>query len=299
MRGPDRRDDMDTKTTIGIGAALVGAVALGMTLAAFSVAQQSDQDKAEASAVAQAPVDPLGDAPAASTLKTTFSDRQEEDIRAIIRDTLMADPEIIIEAVNLYGRQQQALAEAKAQTSAKEYLPALLDPADGFVAGAKGDKAKVAVIELFDYHCGFCKRAAPLVNELIKNENDVQVVFREYPILREESDYAAEIALAAREQNKFLEMHFAMMEASGILTKDRLREIAAKENVNFTKLEAERGNADVSQAIIDTIEIAQAMGIQGTPAFVIASMDGDYIKVIEGFRPEDVMNAVSEARAAQ
>lgn len=278
---------MDTKTTLGIGAALIGAAALGVTLAAFSNAQDKTPSPANVSSG-----QPYAE------IETSFSDQQEDEIRALVKNYLLNNPEVIIDSVNEYGRRQQAQAAEQAVNVARESLPELLDPAHGFVAGADPENAKVAVIELFDYHCGFCKRAAPLVKSLINDDKDVSFVFREYPILREESDYAAEAALASRDQGKFLDFHFALMNASGVLTKDRVADIAKKEGIDLAKLEKSRVKPQISAALIDTHEIARDMRIDGTPAFIIASTNGDYINVVQGFRPDEVTASIDEARKA-
>lgn len=291
---------MDSKTKLGIGAALAGAFALGVTVVAFSVAQpttggasQSVADEDNSRRIS-APISVTDRTP----VETSFSGLQEDEIRALVREYLMTNPEIIIEAVNEYSRRQYEFSQQRAIAGAKKHLAALLDPEHGYVAGRNPDKAKVAVIEVFDYHCSYCKRAAPLVKALMAKEQDVKVVFREYPILRDESDYAAEIALAAREQDKFLDMHFAMMEATGTLTKDRIAKIAKKEGVDFAKLEKARQDPSVPVAISATLNIVRDMGVDGTPAFIVASLDGDYVDVIQGFDPEALIDSIDEARAA-
>lgn len=274
----------------GTAIALVGAFALGAMAIAYSTAQPSTESGAPAPSGAPEPY--------SSTIETSFSDLQEDEIRSLVRDYLMTNPEVIIEAVEEYSRQQQARAEVQMKDTARASLAALLDPENGYVTGRDPENAKVAIIELYDYHCGFCKRAAPLVKNLVDGEKDVKVAFREYPILREESDFAAEVSLAARDQGKFLDMHFAMMKASGTLTEARLEEIAKEQGVDIGKLEKSRGEPRVSQAIVQTIDIAREMGVQGTPAFIIASVDGEYINVVEGFDPQRLLNSIDEARAA-
>ena len=282
---------MDGKTKLGIGAALTGAFALGVTVVAFSVAQPNAAGGSQSIA---APITITDRAP----VETSFSNLQEDEIRALVREYLMSNPEVIIEAVNEYSRRQHEISQQRAVIGARQHLAALLDPEHGFVAGHNPEQAKIAVIELFDYHCGYCKRATPLVKTLIAKEKDVKVVFREYPILREESDYAAEIALAAREQGKFLDMHFAMMESNGTLTKDRIAKIAKKEGVDFSRLEKARQDPSVPLAIGETQNIVREMGVNGTPAFIVASLEGDYVDVIQGFDAEGLIASIDEARAA-
>ncbi len=277
---------MTTNSKIGIGAALLGAFLLGVIAFAYSSAQQ--QPAAPQPAISHAPSD----------LSTSFSNLQEDEIREIIRDYLLTNPEIIIEAVNEYSVRERLRTELEAKATAAKNLSALLDPKYGYVTGKNPKKAKVAVIELFDYHCGFCKRAAPLVKELAENDAGVKVVFRELPILRQESEYAAEMSLAAREQGKFLDLHFAMMEASGVLTKERIHEFAANNGLNVEKLKKASANPDVSAAISATHDLAAQMGVDGTPAFIIAAVDGSYVEIVSGFRPDEVMTKIAEAKLA-
>lgn len=287
---------MSMNTKLGLGAALLGAFALGVIAVAVTSAQDSSPGGAERPAGANTVG--LDAPPPRAPVETSFSDLEEDEIRALVREYLFENPEVIIEAVNEYSRRQQFAAQERAVDGARENLAALLSAEHGYVAGADPAKAKVAVIELFDYHCGFCKRATPLVRSLIEGEDDVKFVFREYPILREESDYAAEIALAARDQGKFLDMHFAMMESSGVLTKDRIEKIAKDVGADFAALEKKRKDPAIAASIFETVAIVDAMGIDGTPAFVVATPDGEYVNVVQGFDPRALSSAIAEARAA-
>ncbi len=292
---------VDSKTKYGLGAALLGAFALGgVTVVTLSTAQPTNGGASQSSAGddrrirVAAPVTISDREP----VETSFSNLQEDEIRALVHDYLMTNPDVIIESVNEYSRQQQARGQQRAVDGARKNLSKLLDPKHGYVVAADAKNANVAVIELFDYHCGFCKRAAPMVKSLMANEDDVTVVFREYPIFGEKSEYAAEIALAAREQDKFLDMHFAMMEASGDLTKDRIRKIAQKNGVDYAKLEKGRDSLEVSSSINETFNIVRAMGVDGTPAFVVASLNGDYVNVVQGFDTQALIESIEDARAA-
>ncbi len=272
---------MTLNTKLGIGAALIGAFALGVSVIAFSSAKEEP-------AQSKAP----------SRVSTSFSDLQEDEIRELVRDYLLANPEVIIEAVNVYSARQRQQSAALAKEGAAANLSALLDPTHGFTAGKNPKKATVALIELYDYHCTFCKRAAPLIKEITAQDAAVKIVFRELPILREESNYAAEISLAARDQNKFLPLHFAMMDAKGTLTKERVHSLAKEQGIDVNKLKNSRTKAEVANAIIETHQIAADMGIDGTPAFIIAALDGSYVDVVSGFRPEELIEKIEAAKQA-
>ena len=208
-------------TKIAIGAALAGAFALGVTVVGFSSARQDAGPSTHSS----------------EKVSTSFSELQENEIRDIVRAYLLENPEVIIEAVNEYSARQQLAEVERTRVVAEQNLTALLDANTGFVAAKDQSKAKVAVVELYDYHCGFCKRATPIINDMVNRDSEIKVVLRELPILREESEYAAEMSLAARDQGKFLAFHNALMEAPGVLSKDRVQEIARDLDLDVAQME--------------------------------------------------------------
>jgi protein-disulfide isomerase len=254
---------MTINAKILIGASLAGAALFGAIAVSMVSAQQSK--------------------PAAP------ADRKA--IEAIVREVIRDNPEIIVEALNAYSEQQSAEAAAAS-------MPALLKEDTGYVAGKNLAQAKVTVIELFDYHCGVCKRATPLVQELAKNDPAVRVIFREYPVLRKESDVAARFALAAREQGKYLDYHFALMGQSGVLTEPRLLEVAQKAGLDPKKLKADSKAAKLETALQSNYEAGQRMRIDGTPSFIITAKNGDFLRVIPGLDEDAIRKAVAEAKKA-
>jgi len=252
------------KSNLLIGAAIAGAALFGAIAVSVVSAQQGK--------------------PAAA------ADRKA--IEAIVRDVIRENPEIIIDALNAYSEQQSAEA-------ASAVLPALLKEDTAFVAGKNPGAAKVAVIELFDYHCGFCKRATGLVQELTRGDPAVKVVLRDLPLLRKESDVAARYALAAREQGKYLDYHFALMAQSGVLTEARLREVAAKTGLDVKKLEADAKAAKLETAIRGNFEAAERLRLDGTPSFIITALDGEFLRVIAGYDEDAVRAAIADAKKAK
>jgi len=213
-------------------------------------------------------------------------------IEAIVRDVIRENPEIVIEALNAYSERQSADAASAA-------MPMLLAEETGFVAGKNPAAATVVVVELFDYHCGFCKRATGLVQDLARNDAAVKVVLRDLPLLRKESDVAARYALAAREQGKYLDYHFALMAQSGVLTEERLKEVAAKTGLDVKKLEADSKAAKLETALRGNFEAAEQMRLDGTPSFIVTSLNGEFLRVIPGLDEKSVRAAIAEAKKAK
>lgn len=271
------------KSKLALGAALVGAGLMGALAVAYSNARS---DAAGQSAKAGAPT------------TSAFDGAEEEAIKTIVRAYLVEHPEVLVEALNGYDEKQRVAEEAAMKDNAKKYLAELLSPEHGYVAGAAPERAKVAVVELFDYHCGFCKRALPTVMDLTKSDPAVKVVFRELPILRQESEFAAKAALASRAQGKYSDLHVALMGSTGILDKERVEEIAKSKGVDVARLEADAKSPDVQKALDETEKIAKEMRVDGTPTFIVATLDGGFIDVIPGFSPEGLTKAIADAKKA-
>jgi protein-disulfide isomerase len=271
------------KAKLAIGAGMAGAAILGAFAVAYSNAEGGRSD-----------------APDVSSVPTTaaFDGAEEAAIRAIVKDYLIEHPEVLVEALTAYDRKQMAEAESRAKAAAVKNIASLVSAEHGFVAGADAAQAKVAVIEFFDYHCGYCKRAVDFVRGLTRSDPAVKVVFRDFPILRQESEFAAKAALAARRQGKYADFHFALMEATGLLDRDRVLSIAAAKGLDVKKLEADMGGQDVARTIADTQRLATELAIDGTPAFVIATADGKFVEIVSGARQDDVKDAIAAAKKA-
>ncbi|WP_411820516.1 DsbA family protein [Hyphococcus formosus] len=273
---------MLTPTRIAIGTALAGAFALGAIVVGFSSAQ-SDENASHAPK---------------EKVTTSFTEQQEEELNALIRAYILENPDVIIDAVNRFAMEQRIAEEQSARQAAIENLPALLDPATSFVAGKNPEKAKVAIIEMYDYHCTYCKRAAAPVKKLLESDEDVKIVFRELPILKEESDYAAEMALASRAQGKFLDLHFALLDTNGTLSKERVESIARAQKLDVEEMKSAIESEHIPDMVSYNHALASALGIDGTPAFIIAAVDGSYADVLVGFNEDALKAKIKEAKKA-
>lgn len=217
------------------------------------------------------------------------SDLDRAAIEQIVRDTIREDPAIIVEALNLYS-------ENHAKNTIRKFLPDLLSEETGFIGGKGADDAKVAVIEFFDYHCGFCKRSADFVQTLINDEPGVKIALREFPILREESEVASRYALASRLQGKYQPFHFALLKEQGVISEKRILEIAKSVGLDVEKLKKDQASPDIAAIINNDRQAAREMAIDGTPTFIIASLDGEFVELVPGYRPEDVKSAIAQAK---
>jgi protein-disulfide isomerase len=225
--------------------------------------------------------------PVAAGAQTAPPDR--EAIEKIVREYLMKNPEVIIEAVQELEKRQTAARSQQAQLAiAKHKAELISDPGTPVGGNPNGD---VTIVEFFDYHCGYCKRAHPTMQGVVKADAKIRIAYKQMPILTPNSRVAAAGALAAAKQGKYGEMHNALMEARGELTRERVLQIAGGLKLDTDRLAKDMAAPEIGQQIDRSLELARALGIDGTPAFVIGN------KVIPGAVDAGVITAaVAEAR---
>lgn len=189
-------------------------------------------------------------------------------IEQIVREYLLGNPEIIEQAsAALRARQAQAQEQA-AQAALKTQHAALYEHAATPVLGnAKGD---VAVVEFFDYRCGYCKRVAPAIAALLKSDAQVKVIYKELPILGAESVFAARAALAAHRQGKYAEMHAGLLGSEALDEKSVLA-VAAKAGLDVALLQRDAKDPAITQQLAENQALADAIAVTGTPAFIVGN----------------------------
>jgi protein-disulfide isomerase len=178
---------------------------------------------------------------------------------------LMAHPEVIREAA-VKLNENDRLAALKASTAAIDRYRGQLERDNrDFVANPDG---KITVVEFFDYRCGYCKLAAPEVVKLIKDNPDVRVVFKEFPIFGEVSDTAAKIALTREAKAKGVELYKVLMDDKA-LDEAALDRHLAEVGINPTAARADAEHPMIQRQLLDTHALAEALKIDGTPAFIV------------------------------
>lgn len=196
-----------------------------------------------------------------------FTPAQKKELGGIIREYLLQNPEVLRDAFQELERRSRVAEAQKSKKAIAENAAAIFRSEDDLVAGNR--EGKVTMVEYFDYNCGFCKRSFPDVMKLLDKDKDLRIVFKEFPILGPGSTFASRAALASREQGKYWEFHLALMSARGAVTEARVLKIAAKIGLDVDKLKADMKSPKIKAIIERNMATAQALGIQGTPAFLI------------------------------
>ena len=129
----------------------------------------------------------------------------------------------------------------------------------------------MTIVEFNDYQCPYCKRAHAAVKSVVAADGKVKIVYKDLPILGEASRIASVAALAALRQGKHAAFHNALMETGGKLDRDRIFEIAASVGIDVPQLQKDMDDPRIKQSIDRNSALASALGVRGTPAFVIGT----------------------------
>ncbi len=127
----------------------------------------------------------------------------------------------------------------------------------------------VTLVEFFDYRCPYCKKFEPELEALIKEDPNLRVVYKKFPILGPASTFATRVALAARRQGKYDEFHRAMINAKGAMTEGAILDTAKSVGIDLEKVKAEMNAPEIDGMIKRNFELAAALKVNATPTFVI------------------------------
>tara|TARA_R110002094_G_scaffold142996_12_gene133157 strand:+ start:138 stop:872 length:735 start_codon:yes stop_codon:yes gene_type:complete len=206
-------------------------------------------------------------------------DLNEAEIKRLALEAILEKPEVLIEALSIL-QERETVAAAEARSAALSALREDLElnaPIYGNLDGG------VTLVEFFDYNCGYCRRAAPEVKAVLETSKDVRIIYREFPILGPGSEVAARASLAAKNQGKYLEFHDAMMALNGQAVEASVMKVAADVGLDLEILKADMQSDLVRDHIAASLQMADALGITGTPTFVL----GD--EIIPGVIARDVL----------
>jgi len=122
----------------------------------------------------------------------------------------------------------------------------------------------------YDYFCGYCRKSLPSLQPLVANDSGVRIVYKELPILSPQSFVAAKAALAAQRQGKFSEFHQALLESDSA-SDEAIKAISDKLHLDYAKLQKDMNDPEVAAIIDRNQKLATALGIEGTPAYLVGS----------------------------
>ena len=253
-------------------AIIVGLVVIGRSAVTTPTPATAQADKPAAAADTAAPA-------------AGFAPDQKQAIEQIIKSYLVTNPEILVDAQTALEEKMEKAQTEKLKAAITENAAAIYREPNASVAGnPAGD---ITVVEFFDYNCGYCKRGLHDVIKLVETDPKVRVVFKELPILSKGSEEASRVALAARMQGKYWEIHKAMLETKGQLNEATGLLLAEKLGLDMAKLKQDMASPEVEAEVKKSEDLAKKMGVNGTPHFLV----GD--RAIPG-APEDLYDQLAK-----
>lgn len=210
----------------------------------------------------------LGASPAAAA-EDALSPGQKRAVEEVVREYLRRNPEILLEAIGAMRAKRDAEQQSKVRNNLVSLRGELEnDPTSPVGGNPQGD---VTIVEFFDYQCPYCKRVLPTVQTLLKTDGNIRYVFKEFPILGPQSVVAARAALAAwkLDRDRYVPFHTALLQSKGRLSERKILDFAAESGLDVERLRAAMADPGIDKILARNAELARALDINGTPAFVI------------------------------
>ncbi|MDP2408837.1 MAG: DsbA family protein [Pseudolabrys sp.] len=200
-----------------------------------------------------------------------FSAPQRGEIERIVRDYLIANPDVLQEAMAELEKRQTAAEADKQKAGVRQHAELLFNsPRQVVLGNPKGD---VTFVEFFDYNCGYCKRAMEDMMVLLKADPKLRVVLKEFPVLGPGSVEAAQVGVAVHMQDKtgkkYLEFHQKLLSGRGQVNKATAIAAARDIGLNVAQIERDLASPQVKATLEESYTLAQALGLNGTPSYVI------------------------------
>ena len=195
-----------------------------------------------------------------------FTPEQVLGMKHLFRQYLLDNPEVVIEAIQKYQRDQRLAEEERQGQAVLANLAALKGDADSPVIGnPDGD---VLIVEFMDYRCGYCRSVVKDLKKTVEDDGNIRLVMKELPILGPASIRASKAALAADKQGKYEVYHFALMTLPGDMSDPHLMKVARDVGLDTERLKRDMESEEIEAIIQRNHDLAQVLGINGTPAFV-------------------------------
>ena len=234
---------------------------------------------------------------ASSSQDATFTAQQKQAIENVIHDYLVENPEILIEASQALQKKQAASEKKNALVAIKANFNDLFHDANTPIAGnPDGD---IYLVEFYDYQCGHCKQMSPVLDGLIRKNANLKVVYKDFPIFGENSEYAAKASIAAYkiDPHKYLGFHAALSAHKGALSSDEVLEQAKKAGYEIDEISKQVGSQEIADQLKANYDLAKKLKLMATPIFILSNKDQTDIKYYPGAVPgEKLQQAIDELK---
>lgn len=199
-----------------------------------------------------------------------MSDTEKAAFGEAVREYLMANPEVLIESINVLEERRAAeLVQNDSQLVAAN-REAIFNDGHSWVGGnPDGD---LTMVEFIDYRCGVCRRFNQEVHDLVAADGNIRLILKEFPILGQDSEASSRFAVAVKQiagDDAYMKAHDELITLRGPATLEALKEVADRIGVDGEAIIQHMNTEDVTSVLRENRQLAERMAIQGTPTFVI------------------------------
>ena len=211
---------------------------------------------------------------AALTMPMAYADNaispaQKVEVQKIVHDYLVNNPEVLVEASQALQSKQQAVLQEQAKTAIAENGSALTN---GNLTVAGNPKGDVTLVEFFDYQCMHCVKMKPVIDDLIKKNASLRVIYKEFPIFGKHSELASRAAIGAAMQGKYMQFQSALFKTDKHqLDEETIMAVAKKVGLNIKTLKTDMQSQKVTDMLQDFRKLGESIHLMGTPAFIVLS----------------------------
>ena len=207
---------------------------------------------------------------ATATARAEMSPSQKAEIQGVIKDYLISNPEVLRDALNEMERKQKSDEAAARSKAVSDASPLIFNSPRQAVLG--NPNGKVTLVEFFDYNCGYCKKSLDDIVQLVKEEPELRLVVKDFPVLGPGSVEAAQIATALRKQftgDKYWQFHFKLLGMKGQIGKTQANAVARDMGADMDKLARDAASPETRESIQEVMKLADGLQLTGTPTFVV------------------------------
>jgi protein-disulfide isomerase len=215
---------------------------------------------------------------APASAQQSFNAQQQAEIRAMVRDYLVNNPDVLREALEALQARVDSQRRHRAESDSRDFS---MGPRD----------ASITIVEFFDYRCPFCMAALPWVQDLLRTRHDVRFVFKEMPlsIHGQPALESTRASIAAMPQGRYWQFHQALMSFRGELTSARIDQLARQSGIDVARMRRAMNDEAITRLINENEGLAADLGANGTPAFLING------RLVSGFDPEGLDQRLRQA----
>lgn len=233
-------------------------------------------------------------APAAAFDPAKMTESERAAFGEAVRDYIMQHPEVLVEALNAMEAQRLANEAENDKLLVKANHAEIFEDGHSWIGGnPDGD---LTIVEFIDYRCGYCRRVAPEVDEVVARDGNIRLILKEFPILGQESDLASRYAIAVRQLaggDAYKTVHDKLYAMRGAVTIESLNAISNDLGLDADAIVQRMNTEEVSAEIRKNRQLAEKMQIMGTPTFVIGP------ELLRGIPSTGLAAAVEQIRAAK